>query len=379
MQAKCLAIVLFGLLLSACQTSESEISPTPSSEGGGFALRGLPDPASWGYTKLYNYYYWQSKKGYVHWRDHTLVGRATKKCGMVMQHIGNKGTFSTRIYFYEQLKKKTPERAQCWSDTAQSATERRIQEVIYLKALYDNLKGIRGPKGQEAFGKEGSFTDDVWKNYSFAKELDKFEKEMNKFRSVNAWIDAAIRNEKRRRKKELDSWGRAAAVAVSNFSQSNAFTRPPPGSSVVSSTSDLFPNASPAVKMSLENLDRNVMGEQAYSRRLAQQAEAAARATEYRSSSTSSGSGLTLKRVCSYGQNADGSCVSFAQKKAEEQARVDESQRQIEAENVAARRKIARMAEAAKQREAAGRQQLARNCGYNTWEEYKQKARVSCQ
>lgn len=373
--SKRLAVLSVLSLLAACQSSDVRPKASAVTESG-FAIRDLPDPATWNYQRIANYFGASGRKGYVHYYDHSISSRLSAKCGAVMQYSGPKGSYARKIAFYERLKTDTPRRAKCWSDTAPTLYERRIQEIIYLKKLAADFFEIPPPTGQKPVP---AYAREMWDKHSFDKELASLERDIRAFGDVNRQIDGQIRQQKQWRRADRKSWERAITTGLNNFSKSNVLAQPPPGSGMVQPIASSFPNASPELRIALDNLDRTMMGEEAYARVLGQRAAAAAAQSAYASSGSSGSAGsITLTRVCYSGENPDGSCVTKDQLAAQARERENAEAAQMATERARTAQKAREMAAAAQSAYDDRMEKYAKSCGYNSWPEMQQKAATYC-
>jgi len=176
---------------------------------------------------------------------------------------------SAAIRFLARAIEETPKRAECWAKTGPELVERRAAELEYLHTLAPYVKTLKHPRG--VAHDTSSLVNTTMTLLSFEKEMDQYERSMRAFATVNQGLMRDIRQYKGWRSAERAGWARAASAAVADFAQDNPFNQPSPGQGLATNTfmtnmARSMPNASPGLVAAMANLDRTMMGDDAYFR-----------------------------------------------------------------------------------------------------------------
>lgn len=308
MKRRFIALALAGLMATqACQTTTSTPMSDARPGGSGFAIGDLPDPSRNKPDDVWLYffnnpvaYYREQRGDPPYYAEHTIVARAIEKCGHAGLSPDPKWRRSKKIAFYKKAIQTIPDRMECWAQSGPALAERRSTEIEYLRTLLPMVRKQPVPKGFEktnmAYREQQVLAD-----LTLEKELERFEKYMLSFGQAEVTMRKLMGLSKDFQRQERASWNRAAAAAVQDFQRDNPLNRPGPGQGLSSTPmmSDMLrgvPNASPGLKLAMANLDRTMMGDDAYFRVLNQRAVAAANAADAAARATGGGVKLTMTR-----------------------------------------------------------------------------------
>lgn len=276
------------MILQACQTTTLPQTVTRN-ESPGFQVGDLPNPARWKSDDLWRYFFGYGAQVFrerhdhgPHYSEHSLSSRVAAKCGDVLPFADPKWSNTRSISFYRKAKAETPKRMECWAKTGPELVERRGAEIEYLRTLLPVAANLPRAPG---FAPNFLTEERPRRELSLDHELKEFERNMKLFAQADDVLNSRIRQAKGWQKQERESWARAASIAVHEFSQDNPLNKPGPGQSPTGTTtmSNMLvgmPNVSPGLKLAMANLDRSMMGDDAYFRVLNQKAIASANAAE---------------------------------------------------------------------------------------------------
>lgn len=305
------ALTLCALLgLGACGPTATSDTQAVTARGSApaFEIGDLPDPARWDRDDLWLYFFNPRGRNYTdmrnppaHYKDHTIIARVAEVCGRPVPIAEARWGHSRTIRFYEDAIETTPRRLACWAETGPKVAAARGAEIEYLQTLLPAVARQPVPRGFERVNVDYQ-TRFVAGMLDYDTELSLFESQVKQFATAIPSLQRRVGMTRGWQREERASWNRAAAMAVRDFAQDNPMNQPLPGQGGSRTVfSDMFrnmPNADPRLGAALAELDRTMMGDDAFFRVQHQRAVAAARAAERANAGggSSGGSSITLTR-----------------------------------------------------------------------------------
>lgn len=380
-------LLLALIMLGAC-TENNAPNNVAKNTSEVFEIKDLPDPQSWKEDEIWRYFFDHRghKETFITFDDQTLTGRVRDQCGLVIVAAPKGSSPSRNISFYKNQMYKLPKKVECWATSAPKMMERRAEELEYLKGLLPLVERLPVPNGETAYDWSKNSDLNKVRNATLSDEVASFEMEMQRFATAPDYFQNFIGGENRLRRSNRESWKRAASIAAEDFARDNPFNRPSPGQAPLSTgltlSQDIIYTNNPAVKLALANLDNTMFGEHALAQELSRRAALSGAQQQISNAAgannSESGLALTLTQECRYGQNSDGSCVTWEQHEAKFDAEEREKEAKYARQRSAGLVAIERRAQLARVQAAERRDKYARSCGYASWAEYAERAKASC-
>lgn len=223
-----------------------------------------------------------------------------KQCGVRFLRTNYKNSYSKQIKELETHQARIPQITNCYAQNSADAWDMRMAQLSYVATIRPSLEPSARVSGQQ-----------LRTPLSLDYEILAYRKALATAPSdMRSNTTKKLRKLYSERKGNRESWANAFNKAAPSFG--NTLNSPTSQStSAPVRTASLYPTASPAAVIAMDNMDRTVFGDTAVNKRMLDEAARAGRASIARQSSAGSSITLTQSNYCSTERTSAGRCLSY--------------------------------------------------------------------
>ncbi|MBU2867317.1 hypothetical protein [Pacificibacter marinus] len=254
-----LSATICATALAGCVTS----SPTPTvvsrSNTSNEITFNFPDPTSLQHQAVTDFTTTQ--------RNNSISNQLFDLCGDGFPEGAFRGSYSSRIRKMKAHKKKLPQITECWVNNAEDVTAHRAAEIAYFSEL--------GSRMSDDMTKSEVERTRWWglKQMNLASEVSMFQRQFRNVATAGPQLDAQIRKVGGERSAEINSWVNAANGALTTWNANNKNWGGSTSDSFVR-TASMMPNVTPSMRVALDNMDRTMVGNEAFFNALSREIQA---------------------------------------------------------------------------------------------------------